>query len=127
MKLKHTTGLLEYCIEIMKGHDAAVFLQVTHIYNENCCVLSLIYMISRCFVAEKVSPGLVQKVSATEQQWGEDELVAKASGEMDIDVDCRAVLKTIEEFNVMRRGGAYTWINVGLSMHRSTIVLDLNM
>ncbi|XP_039249538.2 E3 ubiquitin-protein ligase TRIM9-like [Styela clava] len=77
MKLKQTTGLLEYCIEVMKDNDPAPFLQV--------------------------SSGLIKRVSATEQQWTEHHLAPRTKSEFDFDLDASPLLQAIEAFSVTHR------------------------
>lgn len=59
-----------------------------------------------------MSPGLIQKVSATDKQWNEDELVAKSNGAINVDIDSGEVLKAIAEFNITRRGGSCPFIPI---------------
>lgn len=77
MKLKQTTGLLEYCIEVMKDNDPAPFLQV--------------------------SSGLIKRVAATEQQWTEHHLAPRAKSEFDFEMDATPLLQAIESFNIVQR------------------------
>ncbi|XP_078489974.1 E3 ubiquitin-protein ligase TRIM9 [Ciona intestinalis] len=73
MKLRNTTGLLEYCIEVMKDNDPSAFLQV--------------------------SQSLTERVSCNEQQWNGRNLISKTKPEFDMDIVTSPLAMEIENLD----------------------------
>ncbi|XP_076800799.1 E3 ubiquitin-protein ligase TRIM9-like [Clavelina lepadiformis] len=76
LKLKQTTGLLEYCIEVMKDNDAAAFLQI--------------------------SQSLIERVVCSEKQWSSRALHPKAKIEFDLDLETSHVALAIEKLDFVQ-------------------------
>uniref|UniRef100_H2YPM1 E3 ubiquitin-protein ligase TRIM9 n=1 Tax=Ciona savignyi TaxID=51511 RepID=H2YPM1_CIOSA len=73
MKLRNTTGLLEYCIEVMKDNDPSAFLQV--------------------------SQSLTERVACNEQQWNDRNLAPRTKSEFEMDLVTSSMATEIEKLD----------------------------
>nr|CAB3267247.1 E3 ubiquitin-protein ligase TRIM9 [Phallusia mammillata] len=76
LKLRQTTGLLEYCIEVMKNNDAAAFLQT--------------------------SQSLIERVACTERQWTSRHLVPKVISQFDLELQTSSLAAAIDKTDFLQ-------------------------
>uniref|UniRef100_A0A8C6UMD8 Tripartite motif containing 67 n=1 Tax=Neogobius melanostomus TaxID=47308 RepID=A0A8C6UMD8_9GOBI len=69
MKLRQTTGMMEYCLEVLKENDPSGFLQI--------------------------SDALVKRVSSSQDQWVKGALEPKVAPEFDLSLNTDSLLQTI--------------------------------
>ncbi|XP_055005356.1 E3 ubiquitin-protein ligase TRIM9 isoform X5 [Boleophthalmus pectinirostris] len=69
MKLRQTTGMMEYCLEVLKENDPSGFLQI--------------------------SDALIKRVSSSQDQWVKGALEPKVAPEFDLSLNTDALLQTI--------------------------------
>ncbi|XP_041809686.1 E3 ubiquitin-protein ligase TRIM9 isoform X3 [Chelmon rostratus] len=85
VKLRQTTGLMEYCLEVIKENDPSGFLQI--------------------------SDALIRRVHMTEGQWGKGTLTPRMTSDFDLTLDSGPLLQTIHQldFVQMKAGCNVAW------------------
>ncbi|XP_057715631.1 E3 ubiquitin-protein ligase TRIM9 isoform X1 [Corythoichthys intestinalis] len=76
VKLRQTTGLMEYCLEVIKENDPSGFLQI--------------------------SDALIRRVLMTESQWGKGTLTARTTSDFDLTLDSAPLLQTIHQLDFVQ-------------------------
>ncbi|XP_061897169.1 E3 ubiquitin-protein ligase TRIM9 isoform X2 [Entelurus aequoreus] len=76
VKLRQTTGLMEYCLEVIKENDPSGFLQI--------------------------SDALIRRVLMTESQWGKGTLTPRMSSDFDLTLDSAPLLQTIHQLDFVQ-------------------------
>ncbi|NP_991126.1 E3 ubiquitin-protein ligase TRIM9 [Danio rerio] len=76
VKLRQTTGLMEYCLEVIKENDPSSFLQI--------------------------SDALIRRVHMTENQWGKGSLTPRMSSDFDLTLDSGPLLQTIHQLDFVQ-------------------------
>ncbi|XP_016403582.1 E3 ubiquitin-protein ligase TRIM9 isoform X4 [Sinocyclocheilus rhinocerous] len=76
VKLRQTTGLMEYCLEVIKENDPSGFLQI--------------------------SDALIRRVHVTENQWGKGSLTPRMSSDFDLTLDSGPLLQTIHQLDFVQ-------------------------
>ncbi|XP_060132975.1 E3 ubiquitin-protein ligase TRIM9 isoform X18 [Zootoca vivipara] len=76
VKLRQTTGLMEYCLEVIKENDPSGFLQI--------------------------SDALIRRVHLTEDQWGKGTLSPRMTTDFDLNLDSGPLLQTIHQLDFMQ-------------------------
>ncbi|XP_016090866.1 E3 ubiquitin-protein ligase TRIM9 isoform X6 [Sinocyclocheilus grahami] len=76
LKLRQTTGLMEYCLEVIKENDPSGFLQI--------------------------SDALIRRVHMTENQWGKGSLTPRMSSDFDLTLDSGPLLQTIHQLDFIQ-------------------------
>ncbi|XP_068110867.1 E3 ubiquitin-protein ligase TRIM9 isoform X2 [Hyperolius riggenbachi] len=80
VKLRQTTGLMEYCLEVIKENDPSGFLQI--------------------------SDALIRRVHLTEDQWGKGTLTPRMTTDFDLNLDNGPLLQSIHQLDFMQMKGA---------------------
>uniref|UniRef100_A0A3P8YUZ7 Tripartite motif containing 9 n=1 Tax=Esox lucius TaxID=8010 RepID=A0A3P8YUZ7_ESOLU len=76
VKLRQTTGLMEYCLEVIKENDPSGFLQI--------------------------SDALIRRVHLTEGQWGKGTLTPRMTSDFDLTLDSGPLLQTIHQLDFVQ-------------------------
>ncbi|KAM9646213.1 E3 ubiquitin-protein ligase TRIM9 isoform 19-T19 [Trichechus inunguis] len=76
VKLRQTTGLMEYCLEVIKENDPSGFLQI--------------------------SDALIRRVHLTEDQWGKGTLTPRMTTDFDLSLDNSPLLQSIHQLDFMQ-------------------------
>ncbi|XP_037097110.1 E3 ubiquitin-protein ligase TRIM9 isoform X1 [Syngnathus acus] len=76
VKLRQTTGLMEYCLEVIKENDPSGFLQI--------------------------SDALIRRVLMTESQWGKGTLTPRMTSDFDLTLDSAPLLQTIHQLDFVQ-------------------------
>ncbi|XP_056914574.1 E3 ubiquitin-protein ligase TRIM9 isoform X4 [Takifugu flavidus] len=76
VKLRQTTGLMEYCLEVIKENDPSGFLQI--------------------------SDALIRRVHMTEGQWGKGTLTPRMTSDFDLTLDNGPLLQTIHQLDFVQ-------------------------
>ncbi|XP_060780783.1 E3 ubiquitin-protein ligase TRIM9 isoform X6 [Neoarius graeffei] len=76
VKLRQTTGLMEYCLEVIKENDPSGFLQI--------------------------SDALIRRVHMTESQWGKGTLTPRMTSDFDLTLDSSPLLQTIHQLDFVQ-------------------------
>ncbi|XP_028903233.1 tripartite motif-containing protein 67 isoform X2 [Ornithorhynchus anatinus] len=76
LKLRQSTGLMEYCLEAIKENDPAGFLQV--------------------------SDALIMRVQLSQEQWVKGALEPRVSAEFDLTLDSEPLLQTIHQLDFIQ-------------------------
>ncbi|XP_051946354.1 E3 ubiquitin-protein ligase TRIM9-like isoform X6 [Xyrauchen texanus] len=76
VKLRQTTGLMEYCLEVIKENDPSGFLQI--------------------------SDALIRRVHMTENQWGKGSMTPRMSSDFDLTLDSGPLLQTIHQLDFVQ-------------------------
>ncbi|XP_043930251.1 E3 ubiquitin-protein ligase TRIM9 isoform X8 [Protopterus annectens] len=76
MKLRQTTGLMEYCLEVIKENDPSGFLQI--------------------------SDALIRRVHLTEDQWGKGTLTPRMTTDFDLTLDNTPLLQSIHQLDFVQ-------------------------
>ncbi|KAG9275478.1 E3 ubiquitin-protein ligase TRIM9 isoform X1 [Astyanax mexicanus] len=76
VKLRQTTGLMEYCLEVIKENDPSGFLQI--------------------------SDALIRRVHMTEGQWGKGTLTPRMTSDFDLTLDSGPLLQTIQQLDFVQ-------------------------
>ncbi|XP_029586761.1 E3 ubiquitin-protein ligase TRIM9 isoform X3 [Salmo trutta] len=76
VKLRQTTGLMEYCLEVIKENDPSGFLQI--------------------------SDALIRRVHVTEGQWGKGTLTPRMTSDFDLTLDSGPLLQTIHQLDFIQ-------------------------
>ncbi|KAM9355439.1 E3 ubiquitin-protein ligase TRIM9 isoform 5-T5 [Pholidichthys leucotaenia] len=79
VKLRQTTGLMEYCLEVIKENDPSGFLQI--------------------------SDALIRRVHMTESQWGKGTLTPRMTSDFDLTLDSGPLLQTIHQLDFVQMKG----------------------
>ncbi|XP_054469958.1 E3 ubiquitin-protein ligase TRIM9 isoform X2 [Anoplopoma fimbria] len=79
VKLRQTTGLMEYCLEVIKENDPSGFLQI--------------------------SDALIRRVHMTEGQWGKGTLTPRMTSDFDLTLDSGPLLQTIHQLDFVQMKG----------------------
>nr|XP_057912998.1 E3 ubiquitin-protein ligase TRIM9 isoform X3 [Doryrhamphus excisus] len=79
VKLRQTTGLMEYCLEVIKENDPSGFLQI--------------------------SDALIRRVLMTESQWGKGTLTPRMTSDFDLTLDSAPLLQTIHQLDFVQMKG----------------------
>ncbi|KAM9841983.1 E3 ubiquitin-protein ligase TRIM9 isoform 5-T5 [Aulostomus maculatus] len=83
VKLRQTTGLMEYCLEVIKENDPSGFLQI--------------------------SDALIRRVHMTESQWGKGTLTPRMTSDFDLTLDSGPLLQTIHQLDFVQMKVSVTW------------------
>ncbi|KAM4014250.1 E3 ubiquitin-protein ligase TRIM9 isoform 8-T8 [Anomaloglossus baeobatrachus] len=76
VKLRQTTGLMEYCLEVIKENDPSGFLQI--------------------------SDALIRRVHLTEDQWGKGTLTPRMTTDFDLNLDSAPLLQSIHQLDFVQ-------------------------
>ncbi|KAM6201692.1 E3 ubiquitin-protein ligase TRIM9 isoform 15-T15 [Rhynchocyon petersi] len=76
VKLRQTTGLMEYCLEVIKENDPSGFLQI--------------------------SDALIRRVHLTEDQWGKGTLTPRMTTDFDLSLDNSSLLQSIHQLDFVQ-------------------------
>ncbi|XP_066549012.1 E3 ubiquitin-protein ligase TRIM9 [Amia ocellicauda] len=76
MKLRQTTGLMEYCLEVMKENDPSGFLQI--------------------------SDALIKRVQSSQDQWVKGALEPKVCSEFDLSLNSDPLLQSIHQLDFLQ-------------------------
>ncbi|XP_036916131.1 tripartite motif-containing protein 67 isoform X2 [Sturnira hondurensis] len=76
LKLRQSTGLMEYCLEVIKENDPAGFLQI--------------------------SDALIKRVQVSQEQWVKGALEPKVSAEFDLTLDSEPLLQAIHQLDFIQ-------------------------
>ncbi|XP_072424792.1 E3 ubiquitin-protein ligase TRIM9 isoform X2 [Chiloscyllium punctatum] len=76
VKLRQTTGLMEYCLEVIKENDPSGFLQI--------------------------SDALIRRVHFTDEQWGKGILQPRMNTDFDLTLDNASLLQTILQLDFVQ-------------------------
>ncbi|XP_053477599.1 E3 ubiquitin-protein ligase TRIM9 isoform X6 [Ictalurus furcatus] len=76
VKLRQTTGLMEYCLEVIKENDPSGFLQI--------------------------SDALIRRVHMIESQWGKGTLTPRMTSDFDLTLDSSPLLQTIHQLDFVQ-------------------------
>ncbi|XP_069495049.1 E3 ubiquitin-protein ligase TRIM9 isoform X10 [Ambystoma mexicanum] len=76
VKLRQTTGLMEYCLEVIKENDPSGFLQI--------------------------SDALIRRVHLTEDQWGKGTLTPRMTADFDLNLDSAPLLQSIHQLDFVQ-------------------------
>ncbi|XP_062824765.1 E3 ubiquitin-protein ligase TRIM9 isoform X6 [Anolis carolinensis] len=76
VKLRQTTGLMEYCLEVIKENDPSGFLQI--------------------------SDALIRRVHLTEDQWGKGTLSPRMTTDFDLNLDNAPLLQSIHQLDFVQ-------------------------
>ncbi|XP_015281231.1 PREDICTED: E3 ubiquitin-protein ligase TRIM9 [Gekko japonicus] len=79
VKLRQTTGLMEYCLEVIKENDPSGFLQI--------------------------SDALIRRVHLTEDQWGKGTLSPRMTTDFDLNLDSAPLLQSIHQLDFVQMKG----------------------
>ncbi|XP_037541560.1 E3 ubiquitin-protein ligase TRIM9 isoform X7 [Nematolebias whitei] len=78
MKLRQTTGMMEYCLEVLKENDPSGFLQI--------------------------SDALIKRVTSSQDQWVKGALEPKAGPDFDLTLSTDSLLQTILQLDFLESG-----------------------
>nr|XP_031537346.1 tripartite motif-containing protein 67 isoform X1 [Vicugna pacos] len=76
LKLRQSTGLMEYCLEVMKENDPSGFLQI--------------------------SDALIKRVQVSQEQWVKGALEPKVSAEFELTLDSEPLLQAIHQLDFIQ-------------------------
>ncbi|XP_029450051.1 tripartite motif-containing protein 67 [Rhinatrema bivittatum] len=76
LKLRQSTGLMEYCLEVIKENDPSGFLQI--------------------------SDALIKRVQGSQEQWVKGALEPKVSSEFDLTLDSEPLLQSIHQLDFIQ-------------------------
>ncbi|XP_066036527.1 tripartite motif-containing protein 67 isoform X2 [Chamaea fasciata] len=76
LKLRQSTGLMEYCLEVIKENDPSGFLQI--------------------------SDALIKRVQVSQEQWVKGALEPKVSAEFDLTLDSEPLLQSIHQLDFIQ-------------------------
>ncbi|XP_037541564.1 tripartite motif-containing protein 67 isoform X11 [Nematolebias whitei] len=99
MKLRQTTGMMEYCLEVLKENDPSGFLQI--------------------------SDALIKRVTSSQDQWVKGALEPKAGPDFDLTLSTDSLLQTILQLDF--RQGKVAWFTFDpTSAHRDIVLTNEN-
>ncbi|XP_070257185.1 tripartite motif-containing protein 67 isoform X12 [Myotis yumanensis] len=99
LKLRQSTGLMEYCLEVIKENDPAGFLQI--------------------------SDALIKRVQVSQEQWVKGALEPKVSAEFDLTLDSEPLLQAIHQLDFIQMKLAWFTFDPN-SGHRDIILSNDN-
>ncbi|XP_076961251.1 tripartite motif-containing protein 67 isoform X7 [Callospermophilus lateralis] len=99
LKLRQSTGLMEYCLEVMKENDPSGFLQI--------------------------SDALIKRVQLSQEQWVKGALEPKVSAEFDLTLDSEPLLQAIHQLDFIQMKLAWFTFDPN-SGHRDIILSNDN-
>ncbi|XP_060023378.1 E3 ubiquitin-protein ligase TRIM9 isoform X19 [Lagenorhynchus albirostris] len=100
VKLRQTTGLMEYCLEVIKENDPSGFLQI--------------------------SDALIRRVHLTEDQWGKGTLTPRMTTDFDLSLDNSPLLQSIHQLDFVQMKMAWFAFDPG-SAHSDIIFSNDNL
>eukprot|EP00064_Thunnus_orientalis_P012753 superscaffoldBa00001996_g12788 len=102
MKLRQTTGMMEYCLEVLKENDPSGFLQVTD-----------------------PQYALIKRVTSSQDQWVKGALEPKVGPEFDLTLNTDSLLQTILQLDFCQ--GKVAWFTFDpTSAHRDIVLTNEN-
>ncbi|XP_055444062.1 tripartite motif-containing protein 67 isoform X11 [Bubalus kerabau] len=99
LKLRQSTGLMEYCLEVIKENDPAGFLQI--------------------------SDALIKRVQVSQEQWVKGALEPKVSAEFELTLDSEPLLQAIHQLDFIQMKLAWFTFDPN-SGHRDIILSNDN-
>ncbi|XP_060128826.1 tripartite motif-containing protein 67 isoform X10 [Zootoca vivipara] len=99
MKLRQSTGLMEYCLEVIKENDPSGFLQI--------------------------SDALIKRVQVSQEQWVKGALEPKVSAEFDLTLDSEPLLQSIHQLDFIQMKLAWFTFDPS-SAHRDIVLSNDN-
>lgn len=100
VKLRQTTGLMEYCLEVIKENDPSGFLQVRPALSFSSAIAPW----PSPFVWQ-ISDALIRRVLMTESQWGKGTLIPRMTSDFDLTLDSAPLLQTIHQLDFVQMKG----------------------
>ncbi|XP_061551964.1 E3 ubiquitin-protein ligase TRIM9 isoform X3 [Phycodurus eques] len=100
VKLRQTTGLMEYCLEVIKENDPSGFLQI--------------------------SDALIRRVLMTESQWGKGTLTPRMTSDFDLTLDSAPLLQTVHQLDFVQMKVAWFALD-SASAHPDIILSNDNL
>ncbi|KAM9146910.1 E3 ubiquitin-protein ligase TRIM9 isoform 18-T18 [Pangshura tecta] len=100
VKLRQTTGLMEYCLEVIKENDPSGFLQI--------------------------SDALIRRVHLTEDQWGKGTLTPRMTTDFDLNLDSAPLLQSIHQLDFVQMKVAWFSFDPG-SAHSDILFSNDNL
>ncbi|XP_062428227.1 tripartite motif-containing protein 67 isoform X9 [Rhea pennata] len=99
LKLRQSTGLMEYCLEVIKENDPSGFLQI--------------------------SDALIKRVQVSQEQWVKGALEPKVSAEFDLTLDSEPLLQSIHQLDFIQMKLAWFAFDPS-SAHRDIVLSNDN-
>ncbi|XP_066171874.1 tripartite motif-containing protein 67 isoform X10 [Sylvia atricapilla] len=99
LKLRQSTGLMEYCLEVIKENDPSGFLQI--------------------------SDALIKRVQVSQEQWVKGALEPKVSAEFDLTLDSEPLLQSIHQLDFIQMKLAWFTFDPS-SAHRDIVLSNDN-
>ncbi|XP_058019800.1 tripartite motif-containing protein 67 isoform X8 [Ahaetulla prasina] len=99
LKLRQSTGLMEYCLEVIKENDPSGFLQI--------------------------SDALIKRVQVSQEQWVKGALEPKVSAEFDLTLDSEPLLQSIHQLDFIQMKLAWFTFDP-CSAHRDIVLSNDN-